>query len=81
MLINKDKIISYLKDLGWTTEKLVSKCNAIDNGDTDFGNIEDGFKFSKSQHKIEAPINILIPRSELRVMSLHNDLIHGSKQT
>jgi hypothetical protein len=81
MLINKDKVIAYLKDLGWTTEKLVSKCNAIDSGDTDFGNIEDGFKFSKSKHKIEAPINILIPRAELRIMSLHNDLIHGSKQT
>lgn len=81
MLINKNKIVDYLVSHGWSRKSLREKCDAIDNGDTNFGRIEDGFKFSKSKHKIEAPVNILIPRAELRAMSLHNDIIYGSKPT
>lgn len=81
MLINKDKILSYLENIGWTKDKLKTKCDTIDAGDENFGDIQKGFKFVKSRQKIEAPINILIPRDELRLMSLHNEIIYGSKQT
>lgn len=81
MLISKDRIIDYLVGHGWSRKSLREKCDSIDKGDVEFGSIENGFKFSKSRHKIEAPINILIPRSELRLMALHNDIIYGSKPT
>lgn len=78
MLINKEKILSYLENLGWTRDRLLAKCTLIDAGDTTFGDIEDGCKFAKSIHKIESPINILIPRQELRMMALHNDIIRAN---
>lgn len=81
MLVEKQDIINYLMSYGWNRKSLREKCDAIDRGDTNFGRIEDGFKFAKSRYKIEAPINILIPRTELRLMAVHNDIIYGSKQT
>ena len=77
MLVNKNKIIDYLVSHGWNRKALREKCDSIDAGDTDFGRIEKGYKFAKSRHKIEAPINILIPRAELRLMAVHNDIIRN----
>lgn len=75
LLISKKAILSYLSSKGLDSDTLQNRCNDIDNGDITRGNIKNGWKFSKSGHKMESPINILIPRTELRKLSIHNDII------
>lgn len=75
ILVSKKKILQYLHNLGQTKEVMFNKCEDIDAGDTNFGRIENGFKYSKSKFKIEAPINILIPKTELRRMSDVNTIL------
>ena len=75
ILVGKDDIIEYLDRHNQTIDTMIYKCDAIDDGDLEMGDIKDGFKYSKSRHKIEAPINILIPRKALREMSVFHTMI------
>ena len=75
ILVSKADILMYLNRHDQTLETMILKCDSIDDGDLDMGDIKDGFKYSKSRHKIEASINILIPRKALREISAFHTMI------
>ena len=63
-LVMKEKILRYLRDLGWTKDNLERKMSLIRNGESEYmGNIyRDGCKFSFSEQLVEKPINVLLSR-------------------
>lgn len=77
IIVAKRDILNYFKKLGWNRSSLLKKCDTIDSGkDTYMGNVyKDGMKFVKSQHKVESPINVLIPKEELIKMSTAHRVI------
>lgn len=63
-LVSKASIFSHLISLGWSKNNLLEKDRRIRNNDNEYmGNIsKDKCKFSFSNHLIEKPINILLPK-------------------
>lgn len=63
-LVSKISIFRHLNSLGWTKNNLLEKDHRIRNNDNEYmGNIlRDKCKFSFSNHLIEKPINILLPK-------------------
>ena len=63
-LVSKISIFRHLNSLGWTKNNLLEKDHRIRNNDNEYmGNIlKDKCKFSFSNHLIEKPINILLPK-------------------
>lgn len=77
MLVRKDDIFEYLRKLGWTKERLLRKSERIRcEGDRNFGDLfYDGCRFSYSEMLAEKPINILLPRKELRKIAIKDKII------
>ena len=63
-LVSKASIFSHLISLGWSKNNLLEKDRRIRNNDNEYmGNIlKDKCKFSFSNHLVEKPINILLPK-------------------
>lgn len=63
-LVSKASIFRHLNSLGWTNNNLLEKDHRIRNNDNEYmGNIlRDKCKFSFSNHLVEKPINILLPK-------------------
>lgn len=63
-LVSKISIFRHLNSLGWTKNNLLEKDHRIRNNEDEYmGNIlKDKCKFSFSNHLIEKPINILLPK-------------------
>lgn len=63
-LVSKISIFRHLNSLGWTKNNLLEKDHRIRNNDNEYmGNIlKDKCKFSFSNHLVEKPINILLPK-------------------
>ena len=63
-LVSKASIFRHLNSLGWTKNNLLEKDRRIRNNEDEYmGNISrDKCKFSFSNHLIEKPINILLPK-------------------
>jgi hypothetical protein len=63
-LVSKASIFSHLISLGWSKNNLLEKDRRIRNNDEEYmGNIlRDKCKFSFSNHLVEKPINILLPK-------------------
>lgn len=63
-LVSKASIFSHLISLGWTKNNLLEKDHRIRNNDEEYmGNmLRDKCKFSFSNHLLEKPINILLPK-------------------
>ena len=63
-LVSKISIFRHLNSLGWTKNNLLEKDHRIRNNDNEYmGNIlRDKCKFSFSNHLVEKPINILLPK-------------------
>jgi hypothetical protein len=63
-LVSKASIFRHLNSLGWTKNNLLEKDRRIRNNDNEYmGNIlRDKCKFSFSNHLVEKPINILLPK-------------------
>lgn len=63
-LVSKSSIFSHLISLGWTKNNLLEKDHRIRNNEDEYmGNIlRDKCKFSFSNHLVEKPINILLPK-------------------
>lgn len=70
-LLDSNKIIDYLSNIGWTLDKLFLKCKKIrENPYEECGNFyKNEVKFSKSFQLKEKPINLLIKRSKLLEIS------------
>ena len=67
-IITKKAIHDYLESIGWTPDRLRTKCDKIieSEGDEPMGNVwRNGCKFSYSTHLVEQPVNVLIPRTEI----------------
>ena len=82
ILVKKDRIVNYLKGIGWSIRKLRIKNDRIRNGKgfEDMGNIRKyGVKFSYSDGLAEKPINILISREKLREISEYSKKINVNK--
>jgi hypothetical protein len=63
-LVSKASIFRHLISLGWSKNNLLEKDHRIRNNDNEYmGNIlRDKCKFSFSNHLVEKPINILLPK-------------------
>jgi hypothetical protein len=63
-LVSKASIFRHLNSLGWTKNNLLEKDRRIRNNEDEYmGNIlKDKCKFSFSNHLVEKPINILLPK-------------------
>ena len=63
-LVSKISIFRHLNSLGWTKNNLLEKDHRIRNNEDEYmGNIlKDKCKFSFSNHLVEKPINILLPK-------------------
>lgn len=63
-LVSKASIFSHLNSLGWSKNNLLEKDRRIRNNEDEYmGNIlKDKCKFSFSNHLVEKPINILLPK-------------------
>lgn len=63
-LVSKASIFSHLISLGWSKNNLLEKDRRIRNNEDEYmGNIlRDKCKFSFSNHLVEKPINILLPK-------------------
>lgn len=63
-LVSKASIFRHLNSLGWSKNNLLEKDRRIRNNDNEYmGNIlRDKCKFSFSNHLVEKPINILLPK-------------------
>lgn len=63
-LVSKASIFRHLNSLGWSKNNLLEKDRRIRNNDNEYmGNIlKDKCKFSFSNHLVEKPINILLPK-------------------
>ena len=63
-LVSKASIFRHLNSLGWSKNNLLEKDRRIRNNDEEYmGNIlRDKCKFSFSNHLVEKPINILLPK-------------------
>ena len=63
-LVSKASIFRHLNSLGWSKNNLLEKDHRIRNNDNEYlGNIlRDKCKFSYSNHLVEKPINILLPK-------------------
>lgn len=63
-LVSKASIFRHLNSLGWSKNNLLEKDHRIRNNDNEYmGNIlKDKCKFSFSNHLVEKPINILLPK-------------------
>lgn len=63
-LVSKASIFRHLNSLGWNKNNLLEKDRRIRNNDEEYmGNIlRDKCKFSFSNHLVEKPINILLPK-------------------
>lgn len=63
-LVSKASIFRHLNSLGWNKNNLLEKDRRIRNNDNEYmGNIlKDKCKFSFSNHLVEKPINILLPK-------------------
>jgi hypothetical protein len=63
-LVSKASIFRHLNSLGWSKNNLLEKDRRIRNNDNEYmGNIlRDKCKFSYSNHLVEKPINILLPK-------------------
>lgn len=80
-LVNKEDILDYLNSLGWSQERLIQKSTLIrENKFENLGDIaKNGCKFSYSPELFEKPVNILIPRSKLREISvLNRRIVNGN---
>lgn len=67
-VVTKSAIKDYLESLGWTEDKLKTKCDAIiENPDGEnMGNVfRNGCKFSYSTQLVEKPVNVLLTREKL----------------
>lgn len=64
VLVSKASIFRHLNSLGWSKNNLLEKDRRIRNNDNEYmGNIlKDKCKFSFSNHLVEKPINILLPK-------------------
>lgn len=80
-LVKRNKIIDYLSSIGWTLDKLFTKCKKIRNNPyEECGNFyKNEVKFSKSFQLRERPINLLIKRSKLIEISDFNKKISNGK--
>lgn len=80
-LVKRNNIINYLSSIGWTLDKLFTKCKKIRNNIyEECGNFyENEVKFSKSFQLREKPINLLIKRSKLIEISDFNKKISNGK--
>ena len=76
-LVKKEDIFNYLNKLGWTKEKLLQKSERIRmEGDRNFGDLlYDGCRFTYSEMLSEKPINILLPRKEIRKFAIKDIII------
>lgn len=63
-LVSKASIFRHLNSLGWSKNNLLEKDHRIRNNENEYmGNIlKDKCKFSFSNHLVEKPINILLPK-------------------
>ena len=63
-LVSKASIFRHLNSLGWSKNNLLEKDRRIRNNEDEYmGNIlKDKCKFSFSNHLVEKPINILLPK-------------------
>ena len=70
-LINKQKLIEYLEEIGWTIGRLNKKAEKIRNSEKEYcGDInKHGCKFYCSRYLAEQPVNVIISRSKLKEMS------------
>lgn len=70
-LVQKSKILEWLADYGWTVDKLKIKAKRLlENYNEPKGDIyTSGYKFSVSQHLVECPVNILMSRKHLIMIS------------
>lgn len=70
ILVEKSKIIEFIE------EKCCKLTEIIKKGDSVQGAFNyKGFRFVKSKHKVESPVNILIKRNDLRRMSVMDKLV------
>ena len=77
-IVSKASIRAYLASLGWDVDKLRDKCDQIieTEGKVNMGNVwHNGCKFSYSQHLVEQPVNVLIPRNKLIEMAVFHKVI------
>lgn len=77
ILVKRNKIISFLEELGWTKDKLIEKTKRIrDNECENYGSFElNRCKFAYSKHLFEKPVNLLLLRDDLRKLSDLNEII------
>ena len=80
LLITKECIFEYLKEISWNAKKLKLKSDRIRNfGDKSFGDIdENGVKFAYSERLVEKPINLIIPRLKLREISKFSNRVNNN---
>ena len=76
-LIDKQKLIDYLRTLGWTVEKLHIKADRMRNNDKEpTGNVEvNGCKFVCSKKLSEKPVNVLVSRNKLKELADYTTVI------
>ncbi|MDC0985532.1 hypothetical protein OAR47_03625 [Gammaproteobacteria bacterium] len=78
LLINKNDILSYLDNQGYTRDKLINKRNNIIKEKT-FGpvdkNNQSEFYFFNTRDLEEAPVNIIIKKNKLKQMSIIHWLV------
>lgn len=83
-IVRKETIKNYLHELGLTTETILKKCEEIrkTNGDCYLGDIDkDGYCYRISKQLPEQPINLLINRNMLDVLSDYTYIYNKGKFT
>lgn len=80
LLITKDGLFEYLKEISWNIKKLKLKSDRIRNfGDKSFGDIdENGIKFVYSERLVEKPVNLIIPRIKLREIAKFSNRVNNN---
>lgn len=78
-LIDKQKLIDYLKSLGWDIKKLHIKADRMRKDVKEpQGDIEmNGCKFVCSRKLAEKPVNVLVSREKLKEIADYNKIICG----
>lgn len=79
MLIPRRAVMLYIEKSGYDTPRLITKDESIRlENDTNFGDMRvDGLKFSYSLQLIEEPINVIIPRYQLRHIAVASGNVCG----